>query len=349
MSMACEMTATERNVPVFDSHKEYDQARGTYHYSLYLPKGYLDDPARRWPCMFIMAPNGGGNMPGPLLQTLMSSGYIVVAPHEAKNGSWVPIVGNLLAAHDDVIKRVRIHEGLKFATGFSGGARMAGLLAQMRPGFSGVILQGAGFPPNGQGGYHVGALRRVSGFPIAMIFGDHDNNVAETKGVKSALPSAHYDVLCFPGNHGWAPPELFSEALSWVEAQVYTEGPPRPELKPVYLDYFKKKQELSAALTSPWERYRDGDALLNFARARALTIDPAVAAPLRAVQAEVARLRTDPAIARDISAADAWRRLQEFDRSAPPQRFVADCRDFAKRYAGTEAAQKAEAKAAEVH
>jgi hypothetical protein len=276
---------------------------------------------------------------------LKSSGYVVVMPQEAKNGPWAPIVGSLLASHDDVVKRVRIQEGLKFATGFSGGARMSGLLAQMRPGFTGLYLQGAGLPPKGSG-YITAGLTKIPGFAVAMAVGEKDKNLHEVKLVQAALPGVKFLPLSFDGGHQWAPAELFDKALAWLEQQVYLEGPARPEMKPVYVAYFKQRQAEWAALTSPWERYRTGDALLAIARARGLAADPAVAPALREIQTELTRLRSDPAIAKEALAADAWRRLEESQRGASPQKIAADARDFAKRYPGTEAAKKAEAKAA---
>lgn len=345
ITIACEITVAvpKASVPVFDSAKEGEEAKGTYHYKLWLPKGYLADPQRRWPCWFIMSPGGNAGM-GVMAPKLKSSGYVVVMPQEAKNGPWAPIVGSLLASHDDAVKRVRIQEGLKFATGFSGGARMSGLLAQMRPGFSGLYLQGAGLPPKGNG-YHTAGLTKIPGFAVAMAVGEKDKNLHEVKMVQAALPGVRFLPLSFDGGHQWAPPEMFDKALAWLEQQVYLEGPARPEMKPVYTAYFNQRRSEWAALTSPWERYRTGDSLLALVRTRNLVADPAVAPALREIQMELNRLRSDPAIAREALAADAWRRLEESQRGASPQKIAADARDFAKRYPGTEAAKKAEAKA----
>ena len=89
--------------------------------------------------MFIASPSGNASM-GAMAERLKSGGYVVVMLVESKNGPWGPIVGNFLAAHDDVVQRVRIQEGLKFATGMSGGARASSVFVQARPGFAGLIL-----------------------------------------------------------------------------------------------------------------------------------------------------------------------------------------------------------------
>lgn len=225
--ITCEITAAvpKAGVPVFDSPKDGDSAKGTYHYKLWLPKGYLANPQKRWPCWFIMSSGGNAGM-GVMAPKLKSSGYIVIMPQEAKNGPWAPIVGSLLASHDDAVKRVRIQEGQKFATGFSGGARMSGLLAQMRPGFAGLYLQGAGLPPKGNG-YHTAGLTKIPHFAVAMAVGDKDKNVHESKLVHAALPGAKFLPLSFDGGHQWAPAEVFDKALAWLEQQTNANIPPR--------------------------------------------------------------------------------------------------------------------------
>ena len=224
ITITCEITTPvpKAGVPVFENAKEGEEAKGTYHYKLWLPKGYLADAQKRWPCWFIMSPGGNAKM-GAMGARLQSAGVVVVMPQEAKNGPWAPIVGSLLASHDDAMKRVRIQEGQKFATGFSGGARMAGLLAQMRPGFAGVYLQGAGLPPKGAG-YHTAGLTRIPGFAVAMAVGTKDKNLQEVARVKSALPGAKFLPLSFEGGHEWAPAETFDKAIDFLMAKADASG-----------------------------------------------------------------------------------------------------------------------------
>ena len=217
--ITCEITTAvpKAGVPVFENAKEGEEAKGTYHYKLWLPKGYLADPQKRWPCWFIMSPSGNAKM-GVMAARLQSAGVIVVMPQEAKNGPWAPIVGSLLASHDDAVKRVRIQEGQKFATGFSGGARMSGLLAQMRPGFAGLYLQGAGLPPKGAG-YHAAGITKIHPFAVAMAVGTQDKNLHEVKLVQAALPGVKFLPLSFEGGHQWAPAETFDKAFDFLTAK----------------------------------------------------------------------------------------------------------------------------------
>ena len=204
---------------IFSSPAMADTAKGTWHYKLWLPKGYLASPSKKWPCMFIMSPGGDAHMYG-MGDHLKAKGYVVVMLVEAKNGPWGPIVGDFLAAHDDVIKRVRIEEGKKFATGHSGGARGSSLFVQARPGFGGVILQGAGAAPlqSGPGGYAIEGIQRNGKIFVAMLMGKTDANRVETDRVTRTLNSpARVKTFEFEGGHMWAPKEAFEQAIVWME------------------------------------------------------------------------------------------------------------------------------------
>jgi dienelactone hydrolase len=344
ITIACELTQApkQHDIPVFQSQKDSDAAKGAYHYKLWLPKGYLADAQRRWPCMFIASAGGNAGM-GNMAGHLKSGGYIVVMLVESKNGPWPPIIGNFLAAHDDAVKRVRIQEGLKFATGMSGGARASSVFAQIRPGFTGLIMQGAGAAyPENSSAYLVAGLKRNHDLLYAITMGDTDSNKVEVAKMRAALATPKLLVLEFKGGHQWAPIDVFDRAIDWMERQIYVDGPARADLKPVYMAYFNSQLEKWRAATTPWERYKLDDSLLTLARSRNLTMEPSLAPALREMQAEAFKLRTDPAIAKESLAADALRRLEQSRDRTPPAKFSTDCLDLARRYPGTEAAAKAQ-------
>jgi hypothetical protein len=216
--IACEVTASTpmKDVRVIKSAKDRKAMVGTYHYNVYLPAGYEADTSKQWPSIFISSPGGNASM-GPMSEWLVANGYIAIMLVEAKNGPWLPIAGNFLAAHDDAVKRFRLKEGEKLATGFSGGARAAGLFGAMRPGFRGLILQGAGGSQGDGGGYDFEGIRKIRGFRTAMIVGNSDGNKSEIAGVKACLGGKEkFQSWTFDGGHTWAPAEKFAEAASWV-------------------------------------------------------------------------------------------------------------------------------------
>lgn len=219
--ITCELTQAPKKgeVVVFESAKDGDAAKGTFHYKLWIPKGYNADALKRWPCLFIMSASGNAPM-ATMENHLKTNGFVVVMLVEAKNGPWGPIVGNFLAAHDDVIKRVRVEEGQKFATGMSGGARASSVFVQARPGFAGLILQGAGPSFDEKNNYNVNGIKRDSKLFVAMTMGDTDSNKSEAKKTDIALPGARFKAFEFKGGHVWAPAETFEQAMAWLKEKT---------------------------------------------------------------------------------------------------------------------------------
>lgn len=202
-------------IPVLRSKAECDDTAGIYHYKLWLPHGYLAQPHRRWPCVFIASPFGNarmGNMTDALRQT-----HVVVMLVESRNGPWPPTIGNFLAAHDDVVRRIRIREGAKIATGLSGGARAASVFVQTRPGFAGVIMQGAGVARTDNGAYYFNHIARNPSMLFALLIGENDPRRSEISELQHQIAPDHLAILIFPGGHQWAPAETFRKALDWIE------------------------------------------------------------------------------------------------------------------------------------
>lgn len=216
--ITCELTKAPQvsETRIFESPRDADTAKGVWHYRLWLPKGYLANTLKKYPCMFIMSAGGNASM-GSMADHLKAKGYVVVLLNESKNGPWGPVVGNFLAAHDDVVKRVRIDEGKKLATGHSGGARGSSLFVQARPGFCGLILQSAG-PAAVKGVYDVTGIQRNGKLYVAMTMGSEDKNKPEVERTKAAINNPmRFKSYEFPGGHLWAPKDVFEQAIGWIE------------------------------------------------------------------------------------------------------------------------------------
>ncbi len=189
-------------------------APGFYHYQLYLPAGF--DSGAEHPAIFVMSPGGKARAAG-LKPFADQAGWIVAGLTEAKNGPWEPIMGNFLAAHDDLVRRCKVAADKKFATGFSGGARGSSLFVQLRPGFRGVLLQGAGFWFEDRA-YGVKELPPTC--RVAMIVGTADNNHSELARLREALPRKQpFKSWEWPGGHQKPPDDLLREALLWLAAE----------------------------------------------------------------------------------------------------------------------------------
>ena len=192
--------------------------RGTdpYHYQLWLPTGYAAAPTKSWPALFIASP-GGKATQGNMAEWIQRHGYVAVMLEESRNGDWEPSVGNFIAAHDDVVKRVRVAEGRKVATGMSGGARACSVFVGLRPGFGGLLFQGAGYAPVGPNGASPVAGIKVAA--LAATFGEKDPNSAEGPRMKR-LFGDRMELFEFRGGHQWAPKETVEEALDSIDGRL---------------------------------------------------------------------------------------------------------------------------------
>ena len=136
---------------------------------------------------------------------------------ESRNGEWEPAVGNFLAAHDDVVKRVRVAEGRKVATGMSGGARACSVFVGLRPGFGGLLFQAAGYAPVGPNG--ASPVAGIKAPALAATFGEKDANYAEGPRMKR-LFGDRMELFEFRGGHQWAPQETVEAALDSIDARL---------------------------------------------------------------------------------------------------------------------------------
>jgi hypothetical protein len=329
-----------RSSPFLRQHSWLAPQPGEYTYKLWLPPGYLADTTRRWPCLFIASPGGDAKM-GRMADWIRQHKFIAIMLVESRNGPWGPIVGNFLAAHDDAVQRLRIQEGLKWATGMSGGARAASVFAQCRPGFSAVILQAAGFA-QGPDAKYVADVARANNVVVAMCMGRNDRNRSEAAAIRSVIGSRLFRAFEFDGGHEWAPAEVFAQAADWAWAMVCQEGPPNPALKDYYVQVLADKLKEARAKSDAWARYRGLSDAVEYARSRDLARDPKLVSELQAATSEMTRLRNDPAVARQAQAHDALARLRQSGSRIPPAMLRMQLQAFLQQYSGTEAAEEAQ-------
>jgi hypothetical protein len=189
---------------------------GTYHYRLWVPEGYSADPKKTWKTLFIADPNGKAKL-GAMSAWVKEHGYIAVMLEESKNGPYGPNIGNFLSAHDDLIKRMRVADGKKVATGFSGGARASSLFVTLVPGFGGLVFQGAGCSDMMPDGSYV--VKDIKVKAMAGTFGKKDFNLGNAAKLKKAFGS-RITIFEFEGGHQWAPREIVEQALNEVDGKL---------------------------------------------------------------------------------------------------------------------------------
>ncbi|HYP52349.1 MAG TPA: hypothetical protein VEQ42_02350 [Pyrinomonadaceae bacterium] len=184
-------------------------------YALYLPSNYT--PERRWPVLYCFDPAARGHVPVERFREAAERyGWIVVGSNNSRNGPLQPSLEATKAMWDDTHARLSIDAGRVYASGFSGGARVAVRLAYLcRNCLAGVVAVGGGFPVG------VEPSREVA-FALFGVAGTDDFNFPEMRRLDDTLARLDFPrrLELFEGGHAWAPATLMSEAVEWFELQA---------------------------------------------------------------------------------------------------------------------------------
>jgi poly(3-hydroxybutyrate) depolymerase len=188
-------------------------------YALYLPSTY--DAARKWPILYAFDPGARGKVPVTQFKEAAEKyGWIVVGSNNSRNGSGQSSVDAWNAINNDVAERFSVDERRTYATGFSGGARMALFFAvRCNECLAGVIAGSAGFPSSmtPDASMH---------FSIFAAAGTDDFNFSEVRSLDEPLTRAGiaHRIQAFAGRHEWLPPAVAMEAVEWMEVQAMKSG-----------------------------------------------------------------------------------------------------------------------------
>jgi hypothetical protein len=328
--------------------------RGIYHYKVYVPTGYASEPTRRYPCLFIMSPGGNAGM-GRASARLKRAGWIVVMAVEARNGPWGPIMGNLCAAHDDAIKRLRIAEGQKFATGFSGGARGSSTLVYLRRGFAGLWLQGAGLAAYDNRQYL--KLPR-NGLAVYATLGSWDSNLPELARVREMFSTFGFEI--FDAGHAMPPVEVADRAVDWLEEQLYLNTPQAAVSPSQAAECFQRRHEAARTAESLLTKYHHAAVAHQLAAKHNLAARPNTAQLVQQVAAMLRQMEADPAMRAEKAAHVRYLEAQAKElheqtgggQKKPgatiPTQTIAAYQDIAGQYPSTEYGRLAAARAAEL-
>ena len=184
-------------------------------YALYLPSTY--DRSRKWPIFYAFDPVARGKIPVTQFKDAAEKyGWIVVGSNNYRNRPAQSSVDAWTAITADVAERFNLDDRRAYATGFSGGARMALFFAaRCNDCLAGVIAGGAGFPSTI-------APDASMDFSIFAVAGYDDFNFAEVLTLDEPLTKAGiaHRIHTFEGRHEWFPPAVANEAVEWMEIQA---------------------------------------------------------------------------------------------------------------------------------
>ncbi len=177
-------------------------------YCLYLPTNY--DINKTYPVIYAFDPHGNGGIPVALMKNAAEKlGFIIIGSNNSRNGlrsdELNRIVNSLLS---DTQQKISVDPRKIYTAGFSGGARVACMVAQSIGGVKGVIACSAGFQADGS----------PLGFRYIGIAGSQDMNYLEVKQISDYLESSNqpHQLLVFNGKHQWPPESTISEAMDML-------------------------------------------------------------------------------------------------------------------------------------
>lgn len=232
----------------------------TQSYALYLPSGYT--PARAWPIVYFFDPGGKGSRPLELYKELAEKYGVVLAGSNNSRNFSNDQAHSVNAMWLDTHVRLSLDDHRLYASGFSGGARVAGAMALRCANckIAGVIAHGAGYPS--------GATEANSRLLYYFAVGDHDFNWPEVITIRNTREQHNlpYRVRVYFGSHQWAPSVVMEDAIQWMQLKAMQAGvlPANQE----FIDHY-----FQSMLAEAEEAKKSGDILGEFYAYRSLISD----------------------------------------------------------------------------
>lgn len=253
-------------------------------YALYLPSSYT--PEKRWPILYAFDPGAAGRVPVERFREAAEKyGWIVVGSLNSQNG---PMKGSIDASDalwKDTHARFSIDDRRVYTTGFSGGARVAVWIAYLcKNCVAGVILCGAGF--------HTQIAPTPQTPPASIPFavfstvGTDDFNFGELKTLDDVLAAIGlpHRLAMFEGGHMWAPKDVLTRAVAWMEIEAMKAGR-RAKDETLVEDLWKQETERARGLEAAKKSY---DAYVAY---RALVVDFRSLRETKEFEAKLAQLK----------------------------------------------------------
>jgi dienelactone hydrolase len=253
-------------------------------YALYLPSNYT--PEKRWPIIYAFDPVARGKLPVTLFKNVAEKyGYIVAGSNNSRNFSLGESSKAANAMWIDTHAKLSLDERQIYTTGFSGGARVAGLLASSCPqcNIAGVIAQGAG--------YWDPSTPATGKFLYFLTVGNQDFNWPEVIGVRREREDhgTPYRVRVFAGPHQWAPEALVQEAVEWLHLKSMQSGRRTPEPAFIEAMFHQASEEAKSAEAA-------SDAIAQLSAYRWLVSDFAGLKPVEDYETKLASLKKSSAL-----------------------------------------------------
>ena len=255
----------------------------TQSYALYLPSAYT--PQKRWPIIYFFDPGGKGRRPVELYKDVAETYEFVLAGSNNSRNFSSDQSKAVNAIWQDTHLRLGLDEHRSYASGFSGGARVAGAMALSGPAdqIAGVIAHGAGYPGN--------KTTSKDDLPYFFAVGDQDFNWPEVINIRRQREEqgSPYRARVYSGRHQWAPAAVMEEAVQYMNLKAMQVGNLAPDAAFIDRLFGKAKAEATDA-----ENRKDPIAELN--AYRALVSDFSGLRDVNEPSEKLAALRQSPAL-----------------------------------------------------
>lgn len=183
------------------------QADTTQSYEIYLPTGYSSQ--KKYPVIYSFDPHADGKLAiTNLREAAERFGFIVAGSDNSKNG--VTNIEHILDVMvNDIQQNYPVDTQRQYAAGFSGGGRVAAILASRSGHIKGIITCGAGFDS------------RMSNvlFDVYAIAGREDFNYDEVMSMNQQMANTNWRFITasFHGGHNWPPVPELTQAVLWFQ------------------------------------------------------------------------------------------------------------------------------------
>ena len=183
-------------------------------FSLYFPESFTEDKPHG--VVFVYDPMGRGRI-GVQTFIPVSEKYslILVCSNNSRNAPYPQNfdISNNLFNH--IFSSFNIKADKMFASGFSGGSRLASAIASLTDKFAGVVGCGAGFSGLQK---HTPSTQK---YAYVGLCGNRDMNYNEMLENRDYLNLIQYNntLITYDGEHRWPPAEQIVRAFDWLYLQ----------------------------------------------------------------------------------------------------------------------------------
>jgi len=229
-----------------------------YTYTLYLPMGVKPGTGQSWPVIIAFDPHGSGLFPVQKYRELAEKyGYILIGSDDSKNGQTAAETRNISTAlFTEIINNYPSDTSRIYLAGFSGGSRVASLVALTNNKVRGVIGCGAGFP----------GLNRIPDekFDYFGCVGLADFNLNEMVQLDNLLTkmSFRHFIITFDSTHAWPPGEIMEEGILWLTFNAMKDRIIKTDQK--LIDSFRNRMDKKAKNILNEGKYLEAASIIGF-------------------------------------------------------------------------------------